>query len=384
MSLSRRNFLRLSGAGAGAAAAASLFPLPVLGEPLFQEPSRVPRAGGPILLNSNENAYGPFPRVRAAMASALNEANRYPDDSDRAVGLAIARHHGVGREQVRLACGSTEILKMAANEFCGQGEKLVMAQPTFEAIAAYAREEAKILRVPLRADYAHDLKGMLAAMGDGPGLFYVCNPNNPTGSLTPRREIDAFIRRMPQNTHVLIDEAYHEYAAGAPGYESLLERPADDDRVLVTRTFSKVYAMAGLRLGYAVGTRAAIERLGTEAVFDAVNCVAAVAGTVALEEKAEVRNAVANNARDRAAFMAQCERRKLRYIPSYASFVMIDGGRHVREVIANFRERNILVGRHFPPMDHWCRISLGTPGEMEEFWRAWDGMKARASTDFHN
>ncbi|MBI2679306.1 MAG: aminotransferase class I/II-fold pyridoxal phosphate-dependent enzyme [Candidatus Koribacter versatilis] len=229
--------------------------------------------------------------------------------------------------------------------------------------------------MPLRADYAHDLPAMLKAMGSGPGLFYICNPNNPTATLTPRKDIEDFIKQLPPNTYVLIDEAYHHFAVRAPGYESFLDHPVADERVFVARTFSKVYGMAGLRLGYAVGAADTIKRLDTEELYDDVNCVAAHCGALALEDAAEMLEAVERINGDRASFLAECDKRGIQYLPTAANFVMVYCGAVSREVRATMHAQGILIGRPFPPMDKWCRISFGTPEEMRVFWKAWDGMK---------
>jgi histidinol-phosphate aminotransferase len=372
MTLSRRSFLRTGGIGL----AAVTFPLPSFAQQCG-EPPRAAAAAGQVLLNGNENPYGPLPSVQAAMPQALAVANRYPDPKYDLLIDAIMKTHKVKRDQVHATCGSTEVLKMACDEFVMDGRgRLVVASPTFEAIFTYTEaDRGSVVRVPLRSDLAHDLPGMLKAMGAGPGLFYICNPNNPTATLTPRAEIEDFLKRIPPNTYVLIDEAYHHFAVGAPGYESFIDFPVADERVFVARTFSKVYGMAGLRVGYAVGAPDTIKRLRNEELYDSVNCVAAHCAALSLAATAEMQAAVDRITRDRTAFFAECRRRRIQAIPSYANFAMIDCGRLAREVRASMRAQGIRIGRPFPPMDQWCRISFGTPDEMARFWKTWDGLK---------
>lgn len=372
MSLSRRSFLRTG----GISLAAATLPLPAFAQKCG-EPPRAPQPGGAVLLNGNENPYGPLASVQAAMPQALDAVNRYPDRKYDMLIEAIVKLHKVKAVQVHATCGSTEVLKMAADEFVMDTRgRLVVASPTFEAISTYTEaDRGSVVRVPLRPDLSHDLPGMLKAMGAGPGLFYICNPNNPTASLTPRAEIEDFLKRIPPNTYVLIDEAYHHFAAGAPGYESFLEKPVDDDRVIVVRTFSKIYGMAGLRVGYVFSTPDTVKRFRNEELYDSVNCIGAYAGALSLGATAELNAAVERNARDRAAFVAQCDARRIRYIPSYANFAMIYCGSLAREVRASMHAQGIRIGRPFPPMDKWCRISFGTPGEMAQFWKTWDGLK---------
>jgi histidinol-phosphate aminotransferase len=216
---------------------------------------------------------------------------------------------------------------------------------------------------------------MLAAAGSGPALLHVCNPNNPTASLTPRKDLETFISKLPANSYLILDEAYHHFATDAPEYTSFLEQPTDNPRVIVARTFSKIYGMAGMRLGYGVSsieTTARIRRFQTQ---DNVNMVAAQAGLAALQDTAEMQMAVRRNATDRQEFFAQAARRGLKPIPSYANFVMMDAGRPATQIATYFKQNGILIGRRFPPMDNFVRVSLGRPNEMQQFWSVWDGMK---------
>ena len=268
--LSRRSFFKTAGLGAAVAATAS-FPTELLS---WAEPQRTATPGGPILLNSNENAYGPFPSV-LAMKNPFQDANRYPDRGYDKLIERIAALHNVKTEQVTLGCGSTEILKMAASAFTGPGKKLVMASPTFEAIEFYAKAaNAEVVKVPLAASYAHQLVQMAEAVGKDGGLIYVCNPNNPTASVTPRRSLEIFIRNLPPNTYVLMDEAYHDFVPVAADYISFLATPVDPDKVIVARTFSKIYGMAGLRLGYAVTSAANSKAMAAHKLEDSTNILA--------------------------------------------------------------------------------------------------------------
>src|SRR5258708_26790813 len=250
--LSRRTFFKAAGIGAAASAATASFPKDLL---LWAEPSRAPQPGGPILLNGNENAYGPFASV-LAMGNPFLDANRYPDHHSDRIGERLAELSKVGPECVVAGCGSTEILRMAANAFTGPAKKLIVPAPTFEAIGSYSHVFGpEVVQVPLAADFTHDLAAMLKAAGSDSRLIYICNPNNPTGNLTPRRDLEEFIKKLPKNTYVLIDEAYHDFVPGGPDIASFIEHPVHDDPVLSPPTFSKIYGMAGLRLGYAVATK---------------------------------------------------------------------------------------------------------------------------------
>lgn len=371
MQLSRRSFL--GNVALGTAAAATL---KVTGAGLAQVAVAAATPAPLIFLNSNENAYGPSQRVLAAMREAVAMANRYPDQKADELTTHIARFHKVEREQVVRGNGSTEILRMAAIAFAGPGKKVVVASPTFEALGEYARwNGAEIVRVPLRSDFAYDLDAMLARVDEKAGLIYICNPNNPTGSLTPRAELEAFLHKLPAGVHVVVDEAYHHFA-DSPAYASFLDMPVNDGRLIVARTFSKVYGLAGMRLGYGISSPETINQLARFQLNDTNNTFAAWCGAVALEDGAGVAAAARRNAADRAEFMKQAAARGLKPIPSQANFLMMEADRPSQAIIEHFKKQNILIGRPFPPMDTFVRVSLGTPDEMREFWRVWDRLPA--------
>lgn len=366
--LTRRSFFKTAGLGAAAAASAS-FPTDLLA---WAEPPRAPQPGGLILLNSNENAYGPFPSV-LAMDNPFREANRYPDRRMDLLGEKLAGLHKVAVDQVVTGCGSSEILRMAACAFTGPGRRLIMASPTFESIGHYAEAlHTEVVRVPLAADFTHDLGAMLKAAGPDTGLVYICNPNNPTANLTPRKDLEDFIAKLPKNAMVLMDEAYHDFVGAGPDYVSFLDRPIDDDRVIVARTFSKIYGLAGMRLGYGVGAKAVMKKMDAHRLSDPLNTLVIRCAMVSLDDHAGHRAARQRNAADREEFLRQVKARKLTAIPSETNFVMVHTGRPIRELISHFRKNNVAIGRPFPPLDTYARISLGKPEEMKEFWKVWD------------
>lgn len=374
MNVTRRGFLGALGTGA----AAATLPLPLAGRALAAEKGEPLRhVGTDILLNSNENAYGPSPRVLKALRDGLSEAHRYPDKARKQLMEQIARLHHVSADRVLLGCGSVEILRVASQAFTGPGRKLVMASPTFEVPGRFSEAVgAQVVRVPLNRDFAHDLPAMLAATGSDTGLVYLCNPNNPTASITPRREIEAFIAKLPAQTFVLMDEAYHHFA-DSPDYVSFLDRPPSSDRVLVARTFSKVYGLAGMRLGYGVGPLPLIERMRNLANPENGNIAVMLGAMAALEDHQGTMESVRRNAAVREEFIRQAHRRRLSPIACHANFAMMDVGRPVVGVIDYFKKQGILVGRAFPPLDTHLRVSFGRPPEMVEFWRTFDRQPAR-------
>jgi len=208
------------------------------------------------------------------------------------------------------------------------------------------------------------------------GLVYIVNPNNPTGTITPRKEIEALLGKLPSNVTVLIDEAYHHFASPSASYESFLDRPIGDSRVIVSRTFSKVYGLAGMRIGYAVDTPEIAKRLSTGFPIWSVSVVSARAACAALDDVDHLRLGVKRNAADRQEFMNQVNARMLRALDSQTNFVMVNPLRPPDEVIEHLKKNNILIGPKYPVLDKYIRVSLGTPGEMQAFWRVWDLMPA--------
>jgi len=354
-------------------AASVLWPRPSSSQPIAFEPSTARQPEGFIRLNSNENAYGPSPKVTETIFSVVGSANRYPRLEYGLLRERIAAGHGVRPEQVLLGCGSTEIFRMATFAFLGCGKRLLQALPTFEAIERYGSAAGSdTISVPLTSSFAHDLDSMLSRVDTNTGLIYICNPNNPTASLTPRKDLEEFINRTPTTTKLIIDEAYHHYAGQSGMYSSFIDHPIDNDRVIVTRTFSKVYGLAGLRLGYAISCPKAIQQMQKFATDDNINAVATLVAGAALDDVAGTKDLIQRNANDRQEFFNQAMARALKPIDSHANFVMLNTYHPATDVIEHFREKKILIGRLFPSMDTYIRVSLGTQDEMAAFWRTWD------------
>ena len=372
MQLSRRNFLRSMGLGTAAATSVQ-WPLPAWSSTAAFEPARIKEPGGPIRLDNNENVYGPSRKTAAAIRAALGSVNRYPFNEYDGLIDRIARAHKVKTEQILLGCGSSEILRLAVAAFLGPGKQLIQASPTFESMDHYARSAgAEVISVPLTATFAHDLDAMLARTGTSSTLVYICNPNNPTASLTPRSDIESFIGKLPGNSYVLIDEAYHHYAGQSAMYASFLDRSVENERVIVSRTFSKIYGLAGLRLGYGIASARTAKQMNAYATIDNVNGVVVRAGLAALDDAPSVAEFIKRNEDARQEFFNQAMARMLKPIDSHTNFVMMNTHHPAEQVIEHFRKNNVLIGRRFPAMDSYIRVSFGTPDEMAAFWRVWD------------
>jgi histidinol-phosphate aminotransferase len=213
---------------------------------------------------------------------------------------------------------------------------------------------------------------MLGRIDSSTGLVYVCNPNNPTGSLTRRDELIAFIQGVPSTVYVVIDEAYYDYVGGTSRDASLIDHAGDDTRVIVTRTFSAIYGLAGLRVGYGIAGPRTAALLAAGRLPFGVNVVAARAAAAALGDAEHVRASVRQNAVDRQEFLNRVNGRMLRVIDSHTNFVMLNTGQRAGEVVEHFRKNNIILPHPFPPLDKYVRVSLGAREDMDEFWRVWD------------
>ena len=372
MIASRRGFLRSVGAGATASVAAQ-HPLTGILRAAVFERAEFPQDNGLVRLDNNENVYGPSKKVLDAVQSSIGGLNRYPLLGYHLATERIAARHNVKLEQILLGCGSTDILRMSAFAFLGNGKQLIQASPTFDAIENYAHAaSSEVISVRLTPRFSHDLEGMQARVSASTTLVYICNPNNPTASLTPRKDLEDFIGKLPASTFVVIDEAYHEYAGQSGMYASFIDRPLDNDRVIVTRTFSKVYGLAGIRLGYAVASPNTIQKMRQFASQDNINSVVAQAASAALDDTDGVNDFIRRTMDDRQEFFNQAMARMVKPIDSHANFVMMNTFHPADDVIQSFRKNNILIGRGFPTMSTYIRVSLGRPDEMQRFWQAWD------------
>ncbi|HKV64739.1 MAG TPA: histidinol-phosphate transaminase [Candidatus Acidoferrum sp.] len=327
----------------------------------------------PIRLNRNESPYGPCEKANEAMRDAVGLANRYPGQELDDLRAGIATLNGVKPDQITLGCGSGDILRIAAETFLGREKSLVMATPTFEAIAGYARAGgAEIRTVPLTKRYAHDLDAMIKRTDASTGLIYICNPNNPTGSMTPSADLESFFAKVPESASVLIDEAYYDFVLPTSSFKTWLARATSDSRLIVTRTLSKVYGLAGLRVGYAVASTETSKRLAQRRLAMGVNILAARAATAAIQDQGYVKRILARVTDDRQEFYNQANARMLRSLDSVTNFVMLRTPRPGTEVAEQLEEKGVLVASGYSGFDNYVRVSLGTPQDMAEFWRAWD------------
>src|SRR5437667_3593879 len=359
ISISRRKFAQLLSAGA---AAALVRPALSLGKP----PEHSAASTGVVRLSANENPYGPSPKALKAMTDSFGLSCRYPDEHNDELIEALAKLNGVNRDQIVLGDGSSEILKLCAETFTGPTRgNLVAADPTFEALIKYAETDgAEVVKVPLTGSFSHDLAKMGAAAKDG--LIYICNPNNPTASITPKNELRQFLAKTPRQSMILVDEAYFHYA-DSPDYASVSPMVKDHPNLIVARTFSKIYGMAGLRCGYCVAQHETIERIRPHQMWDSVNCMALAAAVASLNDPDQVANGKRLNSEAKTFVTAEIEKMGYKQIPSQANFIMFDVKRPLAPLIKALKEPNVQVGRLFPALPNHMRLTIGKKAEMEIF-----------------
>jgi histidinol-phosphate aminotransferase len=329
-------------------------------------------------LAANENPYGPSDVVLEAMTNAFKYSNRYgyPDGH---ILDEIARLHGVEPNQVLLGAGSGELLSVAALAFLGDGRRVIGVQPTFDTVFRYAAGvHAESIQLALKPDYTQDVPLMVRTTRQNwrdVGLVYLCNPNNPTGRVIGANEVQQLLDGIPEDVPVLVDEAYHHFVEDS-SYATSLPYVAQGRQVIVTRTFSKISGLAGMRLGYAVAPRALIDRMRPHSIasINALVKHGAVAAIKDSEGQARVKRV---NNELRAKTVSAVEKLGYEVIPSETNFFMVHIKRPVVPVIAAFKDKGVLVGRPFPPMTHHLRVSVGTPQEMERFVSAFGQLFSR-------
>jgi histidinol-phosphate aminotransferase len=323
-------------------------------------------------LASNENNWGPPESVMNAMTNAWKYANRYgyPDGN---ILQAIAEHHGVKPENILLTAGSSEVLQVVGTTFLAGGKKVLGADPSYGSVYQHASNiKAEAVKIPLTRDYKQDIGATIEAAnrhGRDIGFVYLCNPNNPTGVVVTAAEVKQLLEGIPRDMPVLIDEAYHHFVDD-PAYGTSLPYVLEGRPVVIARTFSKIAALAAMRLGYAVATPDIIQRMKPYSM-NSINALVKWGGVASIKDtnaQAEIKARVIE-LRDKTT--RELEAYGYPVIPSQTNFFMVSlDGRQVQPVIDEFRARGILVGRPFPPMLQHLRVSVGLPEEMDKFLTA--------------
>jgi histidinol-phosphate aminotransferase len=365
--MNRRKWLQ----GAGIASVATLLGGPTALQaktvPLYRE--RLILEGMPIRLSANENPYGPSPVVRKAIENAFDVACRYPGADRNRLLEKIAKKEGLSTDHIVITGGSTEGLKVTGLTFGLDSGEIIAAAPTFKALFGYAQQfGAHIHEVPVREDLQHDLPEMERRITNRTSLVFICNPNNPTGTLLPADEFTDFCKRVSKRTVVFSDEAYADFIT-EPDYPSMASLVKQGHNVIVSRTFSKVYGLAGVRIGYLVARPDIAARLIRNRVAY-TNVLALHAAEAALEDQAFYDFSIEQNMAAKKMIYKTLDDLGLEYQPSHTNFVFFKTGRPIVTLNEQMRDKGVLVGRPFPPLTDWCRISTGTIEEVKRFNQA--------------
>jgi histidinol-phosphate aminotransferase len=359
LDLSRRSFFRM------AAAAGAVATMPILTESHLayaQRRHNGPPPPGSVRIDANENPLGPCSGACAVMASLLPEGGRYDMDLTDKLVTTFSAQEGLKREYVMVYAGSSEPLHYTVLAFTSPERSYVTADPGYEAgMYAAKYSGAKIIKVPLAADHSHDVRAMVAADPNA-GILYICNPNNPTGTITSRADIEYALANKPKGSILLVDEAYIHFSDATPSLDLV---KADKD-LIVLRTFSKVYGMAGLRCGLAIGRPDLLAKIQTYGM-NALPILAVAAATSSLEAPDLIAQRRKINTNIRTDVFSWMTANNYAFIPSQTNCFMVDTGRPGHDVIAAMAQRNVYIGRVWPIMPTWVRITVGTRTEMDKF-----------------
>jgi histidinol-phosphate aminotransferase len=371
--VSRRTFFGLAAAATAAAA------VPIMTEPqlALAQRRRVAHdyAPGAVRIDANENPLGPCSGACAVMSSMLPEGGRYDFELTQKLVDTFCASEGLRSEYVLPYAGSSDPLHYTVLAFTSKDRSYVTADPGYEAGMYAAKVSgANIVRVPLAKDYSHDVRAMVAA-DPNPGVYYICNPNNPTGTITSRADIEWMLANKPKGSILLVDEAYIHFSDATPSLDLV---KADKD-LIVLRTFSKIYGMAGLRCGFAVGRPdllAKIQTFGANSM--PILAVAAATSSLQVPELIPERRKINTDIRnDTFSWLAA---NHYKFVPSQTNCFMVDTGRPGKEVIAGMAAKNVYIGRVWPVWPTYVRVTVGTRSEMEKFQAAWkEVMSAPAS-----
>ncbi len=319
-------------------------------------------------LSSNENCWGPPESVMKAMNNSWKYSNRYgyPDGN---IVAEIAKHHGVKPENILLTAGSGEVLDVVGTTFAPAGKKVLGVEPTYSTVYQHATSiKSSAIKLPLGKDYRQDIPAMIKAANTNAaqlGFVYLCNPNNPTGQVVTAKEVKQLLDGIPAGMPVLIDEAYHHFVDN-PEYATSVPYVLEGRPVIIARTFSKIAALAGMRLGYAIASKETIDKMRPYSM-GSINALVKHGGVAALKDTASQASIKKMVIDLRKKTTSELNAYGYETIPSETNFFMVNIGREIQPVIQEFLEKKVQVGRPFPPMTTHMRVSIGTADEMAQF-----------------
>jgi len=367
---SRRTFLQLS------AAATAAMALRISTEASLAAEERNVFHPGAIVIDANENPLGPCDAARKAIVDMAPQGGRYSYWLKEEFVKTFTEMEGIKPEYLHVYPGSSEPLHFSVLSFTSPAKSYVTADPGYEAGMKAAKiSGARIVKTPLTKTYAHDIKAMLAAAPDA-GLFYVCTPNNPTGTMTPHSDIEQLLAAKPKSSVVLVDEAYIHFSDGV----SALDLVKADQDVIVLRTFSKIYGMAGIRCGMAIGRPDLLAKLENFSGWSAMPITAMAAATASLKHEHLVPERKQLNAAIRQKTFDWLASQGYSYVPSQSNCFMLDAKRPAKEVIDALAKRNVYIGRPWPIWPTHVRITVGTQPEMDAFREAFQAVVKNSTT----
>lgn len=337
------------------------------GKPI-EELSRELGIENAVKLASNENPLGPSPNALVALAGALADIHRYPDASAFRLRERLAAHLGVPMDQIIQGNGSNELLELCVRTFTTPADHVVFADPAFVVYQLAAMAHGVPFTAVLLRDGVHDLEAMAAAVTPKTRLVFVANPNNPTGTHVPKGAMERFLRAVPAEVVVAVDEAYFEYA-DAPDFPDCLALRGLRERLVVLRTFSKIYGLAALRVGYAVAPAEMVDYMNRVRAPFNVSTPGQAAALAALSDTEHVERSRSLNRKERARLTEELGRAKLRVLPSQANFVYVDLGRPARPIYEGLLRRGVIV-RPFGALPANLRVTVGTEAENDRFLAA--------------
>jgi histidinol-phosphate aminotransferase len=355
---SRRSFLQLSAAAAACQ---------IVTEPMLAAAARRHQSGEGVVIDSNENPLGPSQPARDALSAIIPQGGRYLDNLTDELIHTFAEQEGLHPDYVHAFPGSTPALHFGVIAFTSPQKSYVTADPGYEAgMHAAQASQARIVKVPITTTYAHDVKAMLAGAPDA-GLFYICSPNNPTGTLTPHADIEYLAENKPKGSVVMVDEAYIHFCDAS----STLDLVKAGKDVIVLRTFSKTYGMAGLRCGLAVARPDLLDKIVERSGWNFMPVTALVAASASLKDPNLVPERRRINASIRQETFQWLDRNGYSYIPSESNCFLLDTKRPGKEVIDAMAQQKVYIGRIWPVMPTSVRITVGTLAEMQQFQTAY-------------
>jgi histidinol-phosphate aminotransferase len=328
-----------------------------------------------IRLSANENPLGPPPKALAVISKALRAIHRYPDGAGKDLKEKLAQRLKVPPDHIILANGSNEIFELAGRTFLQGGEEVLLPDPTFAYYRIAAQSQgARVISVPLR-DFKIDLSRMADKISSKTKLIFLSNPNNPTGTIFTRSEFDRFLSHLPSQVVVVVDEAYGEYVT-APDYPRSQEYLLGDRWIITTKTFSKFYGLAGLRIGYGMGRKELIEQLVKVRQPFSVNLLAQMAAEAALEDEGHREETARVNREGKQYLCGELTRLGISSVPSEANFILIHCGPHAPQVMEGLMQEGIVVrGMAGYGLEEYIRVTVGLPEENKGFIKALERWK---------